>query len=281
MTLYLSTALLALTANCDDHTVTTSTGEVYHVGANPKHLASSPYGTYVTNSGDNTLSFIKSGIVKTIQHPRLADPRGIALAGRKVLVVNKNSDELLSFDAITGEFLRAYPTGYSPRQVAVFEEMAYVTNNGDHSITEINLMTGQSRRLGVLPEPYGIAVDQKNCYVTSIGANSLAILARETFSLEEATYIGEHPTAIALHPTKSLLYVTNMDQDRIAVYGGDEVEFIQVGSRPYAFALRGGYLFVTNNGDDTLSIIDLGTHQVVETLPTGRDPHGIVLMEQE
>ena len=48
-----------------------------------------------------------------------------------------------------------------------------------------------------------------------------------------------------------------------------------VGHRPYAVALAGRHAFVTNQYASTLSVIDIGSLKVVQTIAVGDHPEGI------
>ena len=48
-----------------------------------------------------------------------------------------------------------------------------------------------------------------------------------------------------------------------------------VGHRPYAVALAGQHAYVTNQYASTLSVIDVGSLKVVQTIAVGDHPEGI------
>jgi YVTN family beta-propeller protein len=54
------------------------------------------------------------------------------------------------------------------------------------------------------------------------------------------------------------------------------IKKIEVGNHPahIVFTNDHKYVLVTNNGDNTLSVIDAKTYQVSQTIPTGKGPHG-------
>lgn len=79
------------------------------------------------------------------------------------------------------------------------------------------------------------------------------------------------------------LYVANPDHNSVTVVDtvtGNRIREIAVGEEPVSVALDGlGYLWVTNKGSATLSIISTTTLSVVNALPGpyGSRPHGIVI----
>ena len=48
------------------------------------------------------------------------------------------------------------------------------------------------------------------------------------------------------------------------------------GAHGVSASADGAYVFVTNIADDTVSIIDVGSQEVVKPLPVGDRPNGIV-----
>jgi YVTN family beta-propeller protein len=54
------------------------------------------------------------------------------------------------------------------------------------------------------------------------------------------------------------------------------IKEVKVGNHPahLVFTEDGKYALVTNNEDDTLSVIDLKSYTVAKTIPTGKGPHG-------
>jgi YVTN family beta-propeller protein len=48
------------------------------------------------------------------------------------------------------------------------------------------------------------------------------------------------------------------------------------GAHGVSASIDGAFVFVTNIADDTVSIIDVGSQEVVKTVPVGDRPNGIV-----
>ena len=62
---------------------------------------------------------------------------------------------------------------------------------------------------------------------------------------------------------------------------GEKLAEVEVGSHPahIVFTNDGNYAAVSNNGENTVSVIDVSTYEVVETIPTGEGPHGFRIAE--
>lgn len=59
-------------------------------------------------------------------------------------------------------------------------------------------------------------------------------------------------------------------------YTNDLLKEVEVGNHPahVVYTGDGKYVLVTNNEDDTVSVIDASTYEVIKTVPTGNGPHG-------
>jgi YVTN family beta-propeller protein len=59
-------------------------------------------------------------------------------------------------------------------------------------------------------------------------------------------------------------------------YTNDLLKEVEVGNHPahVDYSGDGKYVLVTNNEDNTVSVIDLATYEIVKTIPTGNGPHG-------
>jgi YVTN family beta-propeller protein len=59
-------------------------------------------------------------------------------------------------------------------------------------------------------------------------------------------------------------------------YTNELLKEVEVGNHPahVVYSGEGKYVLVTNNEDDTVSVIEAATYEVVKTIPTGKGPHG-------
>src|SRR5947199_6317826 len=72
-------------------------------------------------------------------------------------------------------------------------------------------------------------------------------------------------------------YISNEKSNTISVIDTDKlavVKTIKVGQRPRGIELTrdGKFILVAVGDDDTIQMIDAKTHEIVGTLPSGRDP---------
>lgn len=93
------------------------------------------------------------------------------------------------------------------------------------------------------------------------------------------------PMDLAVSPDGQWLYITAQERNALLVVevapgeGGRVVAEIEVGQRPHGVILSrdGRTAYVTNEGSDNVSIVDLESRRVVKSLPTGDAPAGLAL----
>jgi len=118
-----------------------------------------------------------------------------------------------------------------------------------------------------------------------IGA--VLVLATTTASWPQSTgatfgsvvNLGGTPSDIVLDESRSLLYLVSKSKNRVDIYSydGNSIASIPVGNTPLAaaMAMDGSRLYVTNNADSTLSVINLNTRSVESTVALSAAPEGV------
>jgi YVTN family beta-propeller protein len=155
-------------------------------------------------------------------------------------------------------------------------EYLYVSNTSDGTVSVISLLSNNvSDTLSVGNSPRGIAVssDDTHIYVANYSDNTLSII--DTSDNSQITLpVGDCPLGVALNPNGEDLYITNNSSDSLSIISAsknelfgtianhhyirylnssDDVAF----NKPYGIAMSpdGYYIYVVNNGNNTLSII--------------------------
>ncbi len=100
--------------------------------------------------------------------------------------------------------------------------------------------------------------------------------------LSQSTFAGERSSTITISPNGQLLAVVNNDSRSltlVALPGGDKIKEIFVGRDPQtvAFNAIGTIAYITNRQDDSVSVIDMETLQLVDTIPVPDEPIGAVV----
>jgi len=141
-------------------------------------------------------------------------------------------------------------------------------------------------------------------YVADEEANTISVIDTASFKKIRSISVGKAPHNVQVAPDGKLAWVTNngepgkaaeqpahqgMSQpEHGAMAGGGEIWAIDtstdavvakvpVGMHPAHVVLTpdGRYAYVTNGGDNTVSVVDSATQRVVDTIPVGAYPHGV------
>ncbi|MCZ2151273.1 MAG: hypothetical protein LC126_26305 [Bryobacterales bacterium] len=92
--------------------------------------------------------------------------------------------------------------------------------------------------------------------------------------------LGGTPSDIVLDETRGRLYLVNTSANRVDIYDYNEkniVGSIPTGLQPLAAAISmdAAYLYVSNNGTSTLTVVDLNTNLTAQTVTLPAKPEGV------
>ncbi len=167
----------------------------------------------------------------------------------------------------------------------------FVTNQSEDVVAVIDLATERvaryiavGERSGGSPEaPHNITLSQDGAYayVNLIAGGSIEKYDARTFARLGSTAVGSSPAQITITPDGSRLFVSNFDvtlrQRWIVVVDASSMAVIDtiadVGDAPHGVVLSpdGRIVITTNALGDDLSVIDVGTLEVVERIPASPD----------
>jgi YVTN family beta-propeller protein len=96
----------------------------------------------------------------------------------------------------------------------------------------------------------------------------------------EVVRLSGTPSDVVLDEMRGRLYLVNSNANRVDVYDYNEKKLLSpmgTGTQPLAAAMSpdGSWLYVTNNGSATLTVLDLGTGQVSATVSLPARPEGV------
>ena len=135
-------------------------------------------GIWVSNSGDGTVTRITQQGDATTEVQVGGSPRGIAVGGGFVWVVDQDTNQLVQINPGSGpgteSIERRIPVGDGPRSVAFGFGSVWVTNGGDATVSRVDPQTGNARTIAnedlVGADPEGIAPGEDGIWVTSAAA---------------------------------------------------------------------------------------------------------------
>jgi YVTN family beta-propeller protein len=256
---------------------------VINVGANPYGVAMGDEYLYVSNTSDNTVSVISLSSNSVTDILSVGNsPKGIAVSSKDSYVYTANySDNTLSIIDTSDNSRISLPVGNGPLGVALspYEDLLYVTNNSDDSLSIISTDTNEifgtianhhyilyynSSDDVAFNKPYGIAMspDGNYIYVVNNGNNTLSILYDAVIINrgDDFDWADYDPDDDTQGPYYLLKPITVGNDPRCVVVTPDQT-----------------YVYVTNYGDDTVSVINLTNREVTETINVGDGPYGIAI----
>lgn len=149
------------------------------------------------------------------------------------------------------------------------------------------------------------AADRK-IYVANEGAGTVSVIDGSTFQVSRSIAVGAGAHNVQVAPDGQRVWVTNNGTPQPAATGmahhgmsaaehgtmadagevwaidthtDEVVAKVVVGKHPAHVVVSADsrWAYVTNGGDNTLSVVDATSRKVVDTIPTGEFPHGIRL----
>lgn len=212
--------------------------------------------------------------------------RAESTPSQSLLILSKTERILAIVDPVSLKVIARVPVGPDPHEVIASTDgkYAYVTNYGGgayNTIAVIDLVEQKalpSIDLGALRGPHGIVFAGGKVWFTAEAANVIASYDPTTKKIDFVFGTGQRRTHMIIVPeTLAPIYTTNIGSaslsiiEKIAVRAGRDdwdQTVIPVGKGPEGFDLSpdGKEIWVANSQDGTVSIIDVASKKVTQTL---------------
>lgn len=202
-----------------------------------------------------------------------------------VYVAVSNRNQLTIIDSRTNEVIDSVSVGSGPWSVAVTPDAssAYVANVSADSVARVDLVTRSvTRMLEVTGHPVDAAVTPDGSSIFVVSDNDIvSVIDRETHSVVEIVATSGSLRGIDFSPDGSLGYILDVSDSQLLlvdVAARAVTDSVSLPTAPRAIA-------VTHSGDeaviadlvDSVTVLDLATETVVETLPVGGNPRVVVV----
>ena len=199
---------------------------------------------------------------------------------------------VLDAESLASGVLDEIIVGAHPAHVVVDEsgKRAFVTNAGDNTVSVVDLAARKlSATIGTGRYPHGLRMspDEREVYVANVEDGTLSVIDASGLIELARIPVGSTPVQVGFTPDGSRVYVSLRDENRVAVVDTATrslIGTIEVGRNPIqVYATPDGRsVYVANQGsdaepDDTLSVIDVASGVVVDTIRTGMGAHGVVV----
>ncbi|TDF35194.1 hypothetical protein EYS14_22725 [Alteromonadaceae bacterium M269] len=253
------------------------------VGEAPHGIRVEGNKAYVANAGSDNIGVVdldKGEQVKTI--PASGVPLDIIRAGDDWLVTAFDG-KVVSRINETGKVLKTYDVGKSP---SLFSG---IYNNGQISVTSefadrlsfIDTKTHAIRRIstGKNPYPAHITSDGVLAFVPNNTDGTVTVYDLLNDRLQATVPVCEKPEGGALTQDEVSYMVACGGDNRVVFINTASFEVIKeisegIGNRPFSVVAGpdGRFAYVNNAGGETLSVIDLKTNKVVQSIRVGKQP---------
>lgn len=232
-----------------------------------------------------------------------------AAPGYRVFVTNEGTGGLTVIDGTTQQVVAQWPMGKRPRGLVASPDHTrlYVAFSGSplagpgvdekslppadkaaDGIGIIDLTNGHIERVltGVSdPEQVVVSPDGSRLFVASEDSGVAVALRVKDGKLLQSADVGGEPEGLAVSEAAGLLGVTSEEANSAALLNLKDAKAtgrIPVGLRPrdLGFSPDGKTLYVSGENDASLTVIDVGTRQVLKTLHVaspGARPKGIAV----
>lgn len=166
--------------------------------------------------------------------------------------------------------------------------MAFACNTDDGTVTLIDATDKTIHAtLQVGEDPVGAwAASNGNMYVDNETSQTVSEISVSSMSITSTIDLGFKPGYVAYNSANGELWVSDATNGKVAYYtfGGGVWNLqgnITTGADAHAIAFiaNESMAYVTNQGANTVSVIDVATHGVIATISVGTKPNGIAIKE--
>jgi YVTN family beta-propeller protein len=222
------------------------------VGHEPHEVAVTPDGrkAYVSNVGDRSLTVVdltRNVVARTLRPDRVDKPHGLAVTpdGRWLVVTSEGSHRIYLMNVARDSVERVITTTQAGTHMIALSNdghRAWLANRESDTLTEYEVASLHLlRTLKVGPGPEGIAMSPNGRWVVTAlqNAGQVAVIDAGRGLVSTRLPAGQIPIRVAFPP-------------------------------------RMPVALVTNRGSDDLTILDLAARHVIDTIPLGKHPGGVV-----
>jgi len=261
----------------------------------------------IVNRDSNDIAFMDIKTKKIVGRTFLGNnvnPHMVMMSpdGRYVVTGGTRANKAYIIDARTLELVKVIPTDIAPEHLSFSPDgrWYYQGNPEGDSISVIDMLSlTKIKTIPGLVEPLNVTFlpDGSKAYVGNYGAHWVGVIDVRRHELLKKIQVADVPGVAKLDPDKYLgeikginiaapsndgrfLYAADTDLGVVGVIDPREdkvVKVIRVGKQPWRIYMNhdGKYAITLNNGDETISIIDLKANKVAATLEAGPNMTGV------
>jgi YVTN family beta-propeller protein len=254
---------------------------------------------FVLNSLDASVSVVDAKTFTEVKRiPTGKEPHHLYLTPdeKSLLVANALSDSLLFIDPVTGNVQRTLTKIVDPYQLRFSPDMKWfaTTANRLNHIDIYRWLPEQTdaplqlvKRIPAGKVPSHLVIDSKSRFLIASLQDSDQLIAIDlaTQAVKWTVPSGKMPADVFLTPDDKYLFVGLTGDEYVEVYDvsgamPQKVKRIKTGAGAHAFRPKGDkrHIFVSNRVENTISLIDTQTMEVVANYPAPGGPDCMDLM---
>jgi len=261
----------------------------------------------IVNRDSNDIAFMDIASKKMVGKVFLGNnvnPHMVMMSpdGRYVVTGGTRANKAFIIDTKTLQLVKTIPTDIAPEHLAFSPDSRwyYQGNPDGDSISVIDMQSlSKIKTIPGFAEPLNVTFlpDGSKAYIGNYGAHWVGVVDVRRHELIKKIQIAEVPGVAKLDPDKYLgeihgINIAMPSPDGKYLYAADGtlgivgvidpredkvIKHIRVGKDPWRIYMShdGKYAITPNNGDETISIIDLRTNSVAATLEAGPNMTGV------
>jgi YVTN family beta-propeller protein len=204
-----------------------------------------------------------------------------------LLVLEKDDHMLAIVDPATLKIVGRAPAGEDPHEIVASEDgrFAYISNYGafrnpQHTLSVVDLKAQKALppiELGALIAPHGLSMSGGKVYFTAEGSKAIGRYDSASQKIDWVLGLGQNRTHMVLvNQDASHIFTSNVNSDSISILDLDKKAdasgwtqtVVPVGKGPEGFDVSpdGKELWAANSDDGTVSVVDIATRKVVQTI---------------
>jgi PQQ-dependent catabolism-associated beta-propeller protein len=266
-----------------------------------RHIQRMPDGALMVACTDSNAADVIDPVTgKSLRRVPLGDePEAFDLSpdGKTIYVSNEDEAEASFIDTTSGKVLKSIKVGQEPEGVKVSADgrTLYVTSEVASLVHVIDVAQGKvvkNVKVGKRPRRMAITPDGKELWVTNELDASLSILSTAThevtatlkFSVKGARAEDISPVGITMTKDGKRAFVALGKANHVAfvdVAARKVTDLVLVGKRAWNVTLdkAEARLWVVNGLSDDVTVVDVAGAKALKSIPVGRVPYGLVVVE--
>jgi YVTN family beta-propeller protein len=268
-------------------------------GHQPQTIVVSPDGktAYVANHNDpeNTImlvDLVDLVKIRDIKPEPFNKPHDMAITadGKRMFVTCEANRVVVEMNLATDKVTRAFKTKEKLSHMLALspdEKTIYTANTVNGSVCIIDVATGELKTTlvsGPGCEAIAISPDGSEVWAGNRRGDTITIIDTQTRKVKEKIDCRGYPLRIKFTPDGKRALVTCPAANRVAVFDSKSHEEITtVATKPVPVGIDitpdGKRAFTANNGEPSITVIDLVTMEPLESFPIGKYPFAVTYVE--